>query len=242
MKWPLFILIFLVFTSCNMESGTTISVEYAGTLKNMMKKGDISTKISLDTLSDKDYLYALGAVAGLKGEIQIFNGQPFISYAQGDSVAIDTTFQVDASLLVYSKIKEWEEIPMDENIKSMEQVEDFIRYEAMKYGINVEQPFPFQVEGNIKSMYWHVINWKEGDTVHTHEKHISSGPHGELNNIEANILGFYSSHHKGVFTHHTSNIHLHAVIPSHNLAVHVDDVTLGNDCILSLPLIKSPNE
>jgi acetolactate decarboxylase len=229
-------------SSCTTESGTTIPVEYAGALNNMMQNGDISTKISLDTLSDKDHLYALGAISELKGEIQVFDGQPIISYAQEGSVALNSTFQVDATLLVYSRIDQWIKIPVGGNIKSMAQLENYVRDEAKKNGINVEQPFPFKIEGNMESVQWHVIDWPEGDTEHTHEKHIASGPQGESTYVKASILGFYSNHHKGIFTHHTSNMHLHANIPLHKVAGHVDDVTLGNGCILSLPLITSTND
>lgn len=242
MKWFILIIILPVFTSCTMESGTTIPVEYAGALKNMMKKGDISAKILLDTISDKNHLYALGAMSGLKGEIQIFDGQPLTAYAHSGLVKIDSTFPEDATLLVYSRMKDWLEIPIDENIKSMKQLEKYARGEAIKKGINVEEPFPFLIDGNIESMNWHVINWPEGDTEHSHDKHIASGPHGQLNQVRAEILGFYSSHHKGVFTHHTSSVHLHANVPSHKIAGHIDDLTLGDDCILRLPRIPSTNE
>ena len=33
------------------------------------------------------------------------------------------------------------------------------------------KPFPFLIEGNASSLNWHVIDWKKGDTEHTHEKH-----------------------------------------------------------------------
>ena len=49
------------------------------------------------------------------------------------------------------------------------------------------------------------------------------------------ILGFYSEAHKGVFTHHDSNLHMHFKTETVNLAGHVDYIFLGSNMTLKLP-------
>jgi len=94
------------------------------------------------------------------------------------------------------------------------------------------------LEGTASSFDWHVINWKDGDTEHSHEKHISSGLHGTIENREVDLLGFYSDSHHAIFTHHTTNMHIHVKTRDNKIAGHVDGLILGKGMILKLPSVK----
>jgi len=94
------------------------------------------------------------------------------------------------------------------------------------------------IEGTIKSCDWHVINWKDGDMVHTHEKHITSGLYDTIENREVEMLGFYSNSHHAIFTHHTTNMHIHVKTADNKLAGHVDGFNLGKGMTLKLPEIE----
>lgn len=50
------------------------------------------------------------------------------------------------------------------------------------------------------------------------------------------IVGFYSRHHAGVFTHHSTRLHMHTVNPTTGHVGHVDALTLGADARLYLPV------
>ena len=105
----------------------------------------------------------------------------------------------------------------------------------IKNGIDTDAPFPFLIEGTAKSFDWHVINWKDGDTEHSHEKNISSGLHGTLKKKQVEMLGFYSNAHHAIFTHHTTNMHIHVKTTDNKIAGHVDALTLGKGMLLKLP-------
>jgi acetolactate decarboxylase len=94
------------------------------------------------------------------------------------------------------------------------------------------------MEGSVSSFDWHVINWADGDTEHSHEKHISSGPHGTIRNQSVDILGFYSNKHHAIFTHHTTNMHLHVKTKDNVVSGHVDGITLAGGIKLKLPIIN----
>jgi len=91
------------------------------------------------------------------------------------------------------------------------------------------------IEGTANSFDWHVIDWKVGDKEHSHEKHKTSGLHGTINDRQVELLGFYSNAHHTIFTHHTTNMHIHVRTTDNKLAGHVDDLTLGKRMILKLP-------
>ncbi len=62
--------------------------------------GNIQPVISLDTLSKKKHLYALGAVDNLKEKIQIFDSKPSNSFVIDSSLQIKDSYSLKASGVV----------------------------------------------------------------------------------------------------------------------------------------------
>ncbi len=223
----------LLVISCKPNTKKT-EVNYAGALRSMMS-GNLEATASLDSLSKKPHLYALGAFENLKGEIQIFDSKAFNSTVQSGSLVFDTTFDKKAALIVYAEVADWLSVDIPDDIDSSAKLEKFIEEQASKKGVDTKKPLPFLIEGKAQSLSWHVINWKDGDAVHTHQKHKESGLNGVEKNKEVEIIGFFSKSHKAVFTHHTTFLHMHFKNQDEQLAGHVDDLKLGSNMILKLP-------
>lgn len=187
---------------------------------------------------NKEYFYALGAIENLKGEIQIFDSKVHNTLVDDSTLNFDNTFDKKASLLVYTVVEHWNSHKIPNDIETYEQLEKYVAAVAKKNGVNINEPFPFIIEGKIKSFDWHVINWKVGDKEHTHEKHVNSGLHGTIESRGVELLGFYSDSHQAIFTHHTTNMHIHVKTKDNKIAGHVDDLTLGKGMILKLPRTK----
>lgn len=212
-----------------------IEVWVRGALRDIMHKGDMSSKISLKELSDLPNVYALGAAENLKGEIIIIKSKPYVGTVQKGHLAVDSTFEKGAALLVYSQVNKWISTALPSSIKSVQQLEEFVARAAGEKNINLEKPFPFMLSGKVTSADWHVIDWPAGDKEHTHEKHKKSGLHGNIANQEVQVLGFHSRHHHTIFTHHSTNMHLHLKTADHTLSAHVDDIQPGSAMLLWLP-------
>ena len=202
-------------------------VEYAGALKNIMHKGDISPQIYLKDLAKKKNLYALGAVGNLKGEIIILDGFPYVTSVEDNEVLMDNSFDKSATLLVYSQVGQWKEVVIPPTVGTYKEFEIFVESAARKHDVDTSTPFPFLVKGIVEELDWHVIDWKKDDTVHTHEKHKKAGAYGTMKNENVVILGFYSKKHTGIFTHHSTDMHLHFKTADNKRAGHVDDLTMG---------------
>ena len=237
---------FFVLSSCSnldptdtIKDDTSFNVMWKGALKKMMHEGDLSAKIDLSDLENTEHLYALGAIENLKGDVQIFDSKPLNTLVAGDDLMFDKSFDKKAALLVYASVNKWKTIAIPESVKSYEQLEEYVKVSAKENQVNTNEPFPFLIEGTPKSFDWHVINWKDGDNAHSHEKHISSGLHGTVEGVPVQMLGFYSNSHHAIFTHHTTNMHIHVKTDSSKIAGHVDGLTLGDNMILKLPLIES---
>jgi len=241
----IFILISLGISACGAPSSDQFSenfeplnceVNYAGALKNMMHKGDISSKIELSSLKEYNHLYALGACENLKGEIQIFDNEIFNTYIEDDSLKFDQTNERNATLLVYAEVEKWQDINIPEKITTYEDFETWLNKMLEEKGYDNEKPQPFRITGTISTADWHVINWQKGDTIHTHEKHKTAGLNGSLSQEEVELIGFFSKHHQAIFTHHSNFSHIHFKTTDQTLAGHVDDLVLGKNMTLFLPI------
>lgn len=208
-------------------------VYHSGALKTMMS-GDISKVVDLDTLSQKSHLYALGAFEGLQGEVQIFDGVSQSSRVKDSTVVIENEIKGSASLMVYTQVEKWME-NSSFFFASKTDLDSLLMNEAKKVGLDTEKPFPFILEGKVSELQWHVINWNPKDSVHTHKKHQESGLNGIVKDENVRILGFYSKKHKAIFTHHSSNVHMHFTSKDQSLAGHVDGLKIKDSIILKLP-------
>jgi len=231
--------IFSAFScAATLDIGDTFKVEYKGALKNIMHKGDISSQADLTHFQETEHFYALGAVENLKGEILILDSKPFISSVKDQKLTISNSINHKATLLVYASVDKWTSFNIPDNVSTYEDLEKHIEQTAKAKGINTAEPFPFLIEGIAKSIDWHVIDWEKGDTDHSHEKHITSGLRGILTDQDVKILGFYSNSHHAIFTHHTTNMHLHIKTTDNKASGHLDGLALGQGMTLKLPDIK----
>ena len=236
MKYIILSIAFFTLYSCNTgpDNSHIFKVEYKGAMKKIMD-GDLSTKANLADFQGKEHLYALGAKTNLKGEILIFDSQPYVSAVKGKRLDMSNSFDHEATLLVYASVAKWKSYDIPADVNSYKEIEKYIKETAEKNGINTGEPFPFLMEGVVRWFDWHIVNWKMGDMEHSHRKHIYSGFNGKMFDQDINILGFYSDSHKGIFTHHTSNTHLHFMMKDGTNAGHVDDIRVEEKVVLKLP-------
>lgn len=233
----------LFFLSCTNEQsdleeyshGDRFQVEFVGALKNIMKLGDISANADLNDFKDKHHFYALGPAENLTGEIIILDSKPYVSSVVDSALQIDHSFAHKAAMLVYATVNEWTSFSIPQEVHSYRDFEKYVGETALKHGIDKDEPFPFLIKGVADTIHWHVIDWPEDDTVHTHEKHVNSGLNGTKVRTNVSILGFYSEHHHAIFTHHSTNMHMHFVSEDKSLSGHLDGLVLGNKMTLYLP-------
>ena len=233
-KLLLFVLLIIASNAC-----TTIEnpkVEIYGALFEMMHQGNLSTRIDLNSLKGKKHTYGLGALTDLKGEILIMDSNVFISSETNNGdINISNSYNHQAALFVQSQVSKWQSIELPSFVHTVTKLEDYIESEAERYGLDIEKPFPFIISGVIPDVKWHIINWPEGDTEHSHTKHINSGLSGHLKDTSMKILGFYSKHHKAIFTHHTTNVHMHFLTNDKKISGHIDEISFDGNQQLFFP-------
>lgn len=231
------LVIYCLFTP-NTFSQEPYNVTVFGSFKRMVHTGDATGKIALTSVPLSAGTYGVGALAGLTGEILIWNGKILVTDGKSISGATRPPGMNDqATLLVFAQIDRRNETQVDRDMTQGE-FEQFVINTAQSKGIDIDKPFPYIVMGEIADYGWHVITGKR-------QRHSSSTQHGQGHatsrtfsgkKAEGKLVGFYSAKEKeGVITHPGERFHVHYADKDLKTSGHLDHFGIAKGTILILP-------
>ncbi|MEE9361669.1 MAG: acetolactate decarboxylase [Cellulophaga sp.] len=237
MKLNLLIVFFsIVFIfSCNTKNKTDFqktNVQCVGAMKDVMWKGKLKGSILLDTLPNKNGLYGLGPVEYLRGELLIIKGKSYKSTVLTDStMQVEETFNAKAPFFVFGNVTNWEEELLPEKISTIRQLESYINDKTK----NTSIPFVFKLKGDIQEAKIHIQNLPKGSKISSPTEAHQGQINYSIKNEVVDIVGFFSTEHKGIFTHHDTNIHMHLITTNRQKMGHLDKVIFKKGMRLYLP-------
>lgn len=207
-------------------------VKIAGAMRNVMHRGELGGIISLDTITDRTGLYGLGPIEYLRGELLILDGLTYVSTVNADStMLVQEQSAVKAPFFVYGHQTEWKNVMLPDSVRTLSQLENYMNGVAQP----MPKPFVFKLNGTVEQATIHVQNLPEGTAVSSPAEAHQGQVDYEVQDQEADIVGFYSTEHKGVFTHHDSNMHLHLITADRKMMGHLDAVRFKAGSTLYLP-------
>lgn len=225
-------LIATITISCNATQGkrntedtaTTSDIKVVSAMKNVMRKGELGGSVDLDTISDKNGLYGLGPVSYLKGELLINNGVSYVSKIDTDgTMYVQKRFDISAPFFVYGNVTKWQQMNLPAVVKSVKDLEQFIDSVKTDY----KKPFVFKLAGQVAGAKIHVQNLPKGTKVSTPKEAHQGQVNFAIKNEEAEIIGFFSTQHQGIFTHHDSFLHMHLITANEKQMGHLDELQIG---------------
>ena len=225
---------FLCFSNDPTSADTEVRI--VGAMKKTMWNGELDGKIYLDTIDNKKGLYGLGPEAFMTGEIMVIDGRAFVSRVKSDStMEVEETFQIKAPFFVYSNVNSWEKVTISSPVSSIRQLEVYIDSVSKR----PEAPFTFKLKGKVQSAKVHVQNLPPGTVVKSpKDAHLGQQSY-QIHNREVEIVGYYSTKHQGIFTHHDSFVHMHLITTDKKIMGHLDDIDFGEykvNLYLSAPM------
>jgi acetolactate decarboxylase len=223
-------LLFTGIVSCNIKekkketAHTYPDIHVVGAMKDAMFKGELYSKIDLDTISDKNGLYGLGPQTQLTGELLIIDGKCYVSKVVSDStMTVQETYKTGAPFFVFGNVKEWKSVKIPETIRDIKALETFVDEQSKE----MKRPFAFKVSGRASDATIHIQNLPPGSKVSSpQEAHVGQTNY-TLKDVAVDIVGFFSTEHKTIFTHHDTNIHMHLISKDRKKMGHLD--ALGID-------------
>lgn len=217
------------------------SVEQIGAMRDVMRDGRTEARIGLADAVAQPHAVAIGALEGLAGEITILHGDVWVSRVVKDGLRVTGPELVDgdeATLLTLTHVARWQSLPVMETVEGRE-LESLIEQSARARGIDTSKPFPFQLEGPVASIDFHVINGfcpfgTDAATIDAQPWRWSN-----TRSTDVIIVGFFAADAAGVMTHHGTSIHAHVIlsIDGRMITGHVDEVSTAPGMTLRVPAV-----
>jgi len=222
-KFLLIFLIILCFNALVEGQCLTGKVHITGEMRNVMWKGKLEGNIYLDTISNKSDIVGLGPLEYLGGEIIVIDGKSYKSIVISDSsMEVVETFNIKAPFFAYANILNWSEELLDVDIQTIQQLESFLDNKLS----GSSQPFMFKLAGFVKEATIHVVNLPVGAKVSSPNDAHKGQVKYQIEYQEAEIVGFFSKEHKGIFTHHDTYLHLHLMTKDKQMMGHLDELSI----------------
>ena len=212
-----------------------VEVQVWGSLPGMHKRGEIDALVTLDTLLPAENAFAIGARAGLLGEITVADGTAYIARTAGTqevSYAKGRAMDDGACLLVWAEVPRWQ-VQTIERAVPIAELGDYL---AEKIGH--DGPTPFRIVGLFKELNWHVVDGPTAPGIEAScEAHSAAGIQSQADGaLNAQLVGFWSTRHKAIFPRHGSLHHTHVVVSgAERRTGHVDGGVIPAGCMLLLP-------
>lgn len=223
MKIFYYLIMGVTLASFNSVRAQTASseIKISGAMSNVMKKGQLQGTILLDTIQNKKGLYGIGPKEYLKGELLIIDGESYVSSMDSNgSIKMEQTFDVKAPFFVYSNNDNWCEYTLPAHVKNIKDLENFID----ELSVTSIRPFVFKLEGIFSKVKFHIQNLPDGTVVKSpKDAHTGQGKY-ESDNVLGELVGFFSTEHQAIFTHHDSFIHIHYINADRSEMGHVDEI------------------
>jgi acetolactate decarboxylase len=193
-------------------------------MRNVMHDGELQGKISLDTITEKTNLYGLGPLEYLQGEVTILDGHPYVSrVGAGSTMQVEETWNIKAPFFVRTNVAKWKEMSIPRHVQTIPELEELLARITKDLG---SSPFPFKLTATVESATIHIVNLPQGTVVHSHEEAHQGQQNYTLTHVPAEMIGFYSTGHAGVFTHHDRTTHIHLITADRTAMGHLDEMLL----------------
>lgn len=206
---------FLLSVTCVAQNGPVVAT---GAMRNTMFNGQLAGLIQLDSIA-RPGTYGIGPMEYLRGELMLWDGHAYRSTAQGDSaMVVDERPESKAPFFVHQHVQEWAEVPLPDSVTDLSALDAFLTARTGADGV----PFAFKLNGACERVDLHIVDVTPGTAVHGPDDAHRENKHFHLAGRNVDLLGFFSTKHQAVFTHHDTHIHVHVITAERDAMGHVE--------------------
>lgn len=197
------------------QSGPVVAT---GAMRNTMFNGQLAGLIQLDSIA-KPGTYGIGPLEYLRGELLLWDGHAYRSTAQGDStMMVEVRPDCKAPFFVHQVVEEWTEIALPDSVVDLRTLDAFL---TARFA-SIAKAFAFKLQGKVTEVHAHIVNVTPGTVINGPDDAHRENKNYRLTDRKMDLLGFFSTKHKAVFTHHDTNIHVHAITTERGWMGHVE--------------------
>lgn len=238
-KWRI-ALISLLLTAAAAYAAEPYAIQAWGNFKQMADTGKTDGVVKLSALGNGKGTYGVGAIAGMRGEILLWDGKLLVS--RGHSTKGETGPAVstdEAVLFVHAKVDGWQEVKIASDM-TQAQFEAFVVATAKKLGLDGERAFPFAVRGSSLNVVWHVVTGA-APAAGAHGRGTHDQGHAQARVFRepaaaGTLLGFHTGAAlEGIASHPGERFHVHYASADFSVSGHVDEYRVPKGATLLLP-------
>lgn len=214
---------------------TADGVKSYGNRQAMINNNDLNGKVRLDSVVGKEDFYALGPVAGLLGEITVYDSEVSVSSIQDGKPAIVSSEGVEAIFLLVGHQKEWVGVRTDEELQGLDAVENYVRRLLEENNIDLDTALVFRIEAQVPLLEYHII-YKKDSVPHTIQEHRKAKQKFWLRDEKIKLVGFWVDESRvGKLTHPGKRTHLHFIHADNSVSGHIDDIVVPVNSMVFIP-------
>ncbi len=234
------VLLSLLLAASVAYAAEPFAIQAWGNFKQMSHTGKTDGVVKLSALGNAKGTYGVGAVAGMRGELLLWDGKMLVS--RGHALKGETgpaTANDEAVLFVLAKVDRWHELPIDSDM-TQAQFEAFVVSAARKVGINGDKAFPFVVRSSAMPVVWHVVTGA-APASGSHGSGMHDQGHAQARTFReaaapGTLLGFHTGADlEGIASHPGERFHVHYANPDLSVSGHVDEYRVPKGATLLLP-------
>lgn len=240
MKKTFVTLILAAFVVTTPYAAEPFAIQTYGSFKQMSHTGETAGVVKLSALGNAKGAFGVGAIAGMRGEILLWDGKLLVS--RGHSAKGETgpaTATDEAVLFIGGKVDAWQEVPVTSDM-TQAQFESFALASAKKLGLQSDKAFPFAVRSDKLNVTWHVVtgaapaSGRHGSGMHD-QGHAQAKTFRETG-VSGTLLGFHTGAAlEGIASHPGERFHVHYANPDMSVSGHVDEYRVPGGATLMLP-------
>ena len=196
--------------------------------------GDLTPHAELRNYAGDPYLYAIGPLAGLRGEVTVIDGTPLVTTLSDGAMRIEQSFAHQACFLVHAEVPRWQWVRQDVELSTWATLDPLLRRAVADAGLVGAGSIPFRIAGHAASGTVHVLDRRD-DRPHSPERHEAIKVRFPVTAEDVEVIGFQSDQHHGIFVPKDFPIHAHLAARGRAFAGHVDALRLDPGWRLGLP-------
>ena len=211
-----------------------------GTLREALRDGQTQWRVDAAEVA-RPGVFGVGAATGLEGEITVSDGTVYLSTVTEDGKVATSASEdgpVGATMLFVASVPQWQAFEVREDVDPAD-VERFLAAEAAARGIDVQEPFPFRVEGELLHLHCHVMRGECPVRAQMLGQELSSPPfQAQEAKASGAIIGFHALNAGGQMTHHGQSLHAHALfeLPTGLISAHAESFGIAQGAQVFLPV------
>lgn len=213
-----------------------------GSMHQALAQGDDTARVRLTDLQQYPDLYAIGAVAGLQGEITIVDSEPVVTAVDpsGAPHPLDPATSA-ATLLMGQSVARWVSTELADDVAPAD-FDEAVRSAAAAHDVDLAEPFVFVVEGELTDVHLHVLNGACPVHARRHGLELPEGSRPfetDADRIEGTLVGIYATNGAGTVTHSGTRTHVHVVFvdpaTGERITAHIERAGVARGAILRVP-------